>query len=121
MAIYINVLVSVKKKPRKMAILCISNASLVPELKFLLAPPPLVGGGPPLSCRGGPPPRLGVPLPRLLFLLLRFPRPLGEGGRVGEGGGVGEGLRDLELLPLGSPTSYCIGYSMVSSLNIAVK
>ena len=29
-----------------MAILCISNANLVPELKFPLAPPLLVGGGP---------------------------------------------------------------------------
>ena len=38
-----------------MAILCISNANLVPELKFPLAPPLLVGGGPPLPCCGGPP------------------------------------------------------------------
>ena len=30
-----------------MAILCISNANLVPELKFPLAPPLLVGGPPP--------------------------------------------------------------------------
>ena len=111
---YINVLVSVKKKPRKMAILCISNSNLVPELKFLLAPPPLVGGGSPLPCRGGPPPCVGGLLPRPLFLLLRFPRPLGEGG-------VGEGLRDLELLLLGSPASSFIEYSIVSSLDIAVK
>ena len=103
-----------------MAILCISNANLVPELKFPLAPPPLVGGGPPLPCRGDPPPRLGGPphlggpFPRPLFLL-RFPRPLGEGG------GVEEGLRDLELLPLGSPASSSIGYSIVSLLDIAVK
>ena len=65
---YLNVLVSVKKKPCKMPILCISNANLIPELKFPLAPPPLVGGGPPFPCRGGPspcfggPPRLGRPL-----------------------------------------------------------
>ena len=41
-----------KKKPHKMAILCISNANLVPELQFLLAPPLLVGCGPPLPCCG---------------------------------------------------------------------
>ena len=29
-----------------MAIWCISNANLAPELKFPLAPPPLVGSGP---------------------------------------------------------------------------
>ena len=105
-----------------MAILCISNANLVSELKLPLAPPPLVDGGPPLPCRWGPPPRhggpsrLGGPLTRPPFLLLRFSLPLGKGG-VGEGEGVGEGLRDLELLPLDSPASFCIGYSMVSSLD----
>ena len=106
-----------------MAILCISNANLVPELKFPLAPPLLIGGDSPLPCYGGPPPRLGGPpylggpLPQPLFLLLRFPRPLGEGG------GVGEWLHDL--LPLGSPASEpasSIGYSIVASLSdIAVK
>ena len=124
-AMYINVLVSVlKRTTHKMAIFCISNANLVPDLKLPLsllplAPPPCVGGGPLPPCYGDPPPRLGGP-PRLgellqqhPFLFLLFPLPLGEGGRVGEG--------LCDLLPLGSPAS-SIGYSIVLSLsNIAVK